>query len=53
MGKLEGNRPHVGPSYRLEDNTEMEFEGMIWICLAHDREKWQALVSMVMNLQVP
>jgi hypothetical protein len=24
-----------------------------WIHLAQDRDQWQALVSMVMNLQVP
>jgi len=28
-------------------------EGMDWIDLAQDRNKWQALVNMVMNLQVP
>jgi hypothetical protein len=26
--------------------------GMDWIGLAQDREKWRALVSAVMNLQV-
>jgi len=27
--------------------------GMDWIDLAQDRDTWQALVNMVMNLQVP
>jgi len=27
--------------------------GMIWIDLAQDRDRWQALVSAVMNLQIP
>jgi hypothetical protein len=28
-------------------------EGMDWIELAEDRDRWQALVNGVMNLQVP
>jgi hypothetical protein len=27
--------------------------GMDWIQLAQDRDRWQALVNVVMNLQVP
>jgi hypothetical protein len=27
--------------------------GMDWIDLAQDREKWQALVNLVMNFHVP
>jgi hypothetical protein len=27
--------------------------GIDWIYLAHDREKWRALVNAVMNLRVP
>jgi hypothetical protein len=28
-------------------------DGMDWIDLAQDRDKWRALVNTVMNLQVP
>ena len=27
--------------------------GMDWIELAHDRERWRALVNAVMNIPVP
>jgi hypothetical protein len=27
--------------------------GIVWIDLAQDRDRWQALVNVVMNLQVP
>jgi len=27
--------------------------GMDWTNLAHDRDRWQALVNAVMNLRVP
>jgi len=32
---------------------EIGWEGVDWIHLAQDREQWQALVNMVMNLWVP
>jgi hypothetical protein len=28
-------------------------DGMDWIDLAHDRERWSALVNTVINLRVP
>jgi hypothetical protein len=35
------------------DLREMEWGGMDWIDLAHDRDQWRTLVNMVMNLRVP
>jgi hypothetical protein len=34
------------------DLREMGGDGMDWIDLAQDRDKWRALVSTVMNLRV-
>jgi len=31
----------------------VECGGMGWIELAHDRDRWQELVNVVMNLRVP
>jgi hypothetical protein len=43
---------------RWEDNIkidlqEMGWEVMDWIDMAQDRDRWQALVNAVMNVQVP
>jgi hypothetical protein len=32
---------------------EIQWEDMDWMNLAEDRDQWQALVNMIMNLQVP
>jgi hypothetical protein len=29
------------------------FGAMVWIHLPQDRDQWQALVNMVMNLRIP
>jgi len=35
------------------DLREVGWEGVGWIHLVQDRDQWQAVVNMVMNLQVP
>jgi hypothetical protein len=34
------------------DLREIELDGMDWIDLAEDRDRWRALVNTVMNLRV-
>jgi hypothetical protein len=58
VGKPEEERPLGRPRSRWEDSIKMDLgrkgRGDIdWINLAHDNDKWKALVNTVMNLQVP
>jgi hypothetical protein len=58
VGKPEGRRPLGRPRRRWVDNIrkdlqEVGCEYMDWIGLAQDRDRWQTLVSAVMNLRVP
>ena len=58
VGKPEGERPLGRTRRRWEDNIKMDlwevgFGGMDWIELAQDRNRWRALVNVVMNLRVP
>jgi hypothetical protein len=52
-GKPEGKRPRP----RWEKNIKMDLQevgcgGMDWIEMAHDRDRWSALVNVVMNFRV-
>ena len=58
VGKPEGKRPLGRLRCRWEDNIKMDLQkvgcgGMNWIELAQERDRWPALVSAVMNHQVP
>jgi hypothetical protein len=58
VGKPEGKRPLGRPRCRWEGNIKMDLQevvcgGMVWIEMAQDRDTWQALANVVMNLQVP
>jgi hypothetical protein len=58
VGKPEGRRTLRRPRCRWEDDIMMDLQGvgcgdMDWIELAQDRDRWKALVNVVMNLRVP
>jgi hypothetical protein len=58
VGMPEGKRPLGRPRRRWVDNIKMNhrwigWDGMDWIDLAQDRDKWRALVNTVMNIRVP
>jgi hypothetical protein len=58
IGKPEGKRSLERPRCRWEDNIninlrEIWLEGVDYIQLAQDRDRWRALVNTVMNLRVP
>jgi hypothetical protein len=57
-GKPEGWRPLGRPRRRWLNNIRMElvevgWVGVDWIGLAQDRDRWRALVNLVLNLRVP
>jgi hypothetical protein len=57
VGKPGGNRPLGRPRHRWEygirmDRRETGFRNVEWIQFGQDRDRWQALVHTVMNLQV-
>jgi hypothetical protein len=57
MGKPEGKKPQGRQKSRWVDNIKMEFrdirgDGMEWIDLAQDRDRWKDLVNTVMNFRV-
>jgi hypothetical protein len=56
--KPQGKRPPGIPRHGLEDKIKMDLQevgcrGTDWIELAQDRDRWQVLVNVVMNLRVP
>jgi hypothetical protein len=58
VGKPEGKRPLGTLKRRWEDNIKMDLqevgcEGMDWIEVTQDRDRWRALVNVVMNIRVP
>jgi len=57
VGKPEGKRPLGRPRRRWEDYIKMDIRelgrGGDWMELAHDRDRWRALVNTVMKFRVP
>jgi hypothetical protein len=58
VGKPEGKRPLGRSRRRWENNIKMDLQevgcgGTDWIELAHDTDRWRALVNAIMNLRVP
>jgi hypothetical protein len=57
VGKPEGKRPLERPRVRWEDGIKMDLreigwgEGVEWIHLAEDRDRWRAVLNAVMNLR--
>ena len=56
-GETQGKEAIGEPRRRWEDNIKMDLQevggGADWMELAQDRDRWRALVNMVMNLRVP
>ena len=56
--KPEGKRPLGRPRRKWDDNIKKDFqdvgcEGMDWIDVAQDRDRWRALMNAALNLRVP
>ena len=58
VGRPVGKRPLGRPRRRWDDNIKMDLqevgcEGMDWIEMAQDKDRWRAPVTAVMKLRVP
>jgi hypothetical protein len=58
VGKPEGKRPPGRSRRKWKNNIKMDLlkvgcRGLYWIDLAQGRERWRALVNVVMNIRVP
>jgi hypothetical protein len=58
VGKPEMKRPLGRPRRRWEDNIKIDLkeivlEGVHWIHLLQDRDRWRALMNTIMNPRVP
>jgi len=58
VGKSEGKSLLGRPRRRWEDNIKIDLQevgcgGMDWIEVAQDKDRWRALVNVVMNIRVP
>ena len=56
--RLDGKRPLGRPKCRCKDNIKNDLQEMgqgdiDWIAPAEDRDRWRALVNVVMNLGAP
>jgi len=56
-GKPEGKRPLGRPRRRWENNIKVDLQevgcgGVDWIELSQDRDRWWALVNVVMNFLI-
>jgi hypothetical protein len=56
VGRPEGRRP-LGRLRRWEDNIKMDIQAVEWGAwtglMAQNRDRWRALVNVIMNLLIP
>jgi hypothetical protein len=58
VGRPDGKSPLGRPKHRWDDNIKISIQevgwgGVDWIDMAQDRDSWQAVVNVVMNIRVP
>jgi hypothetical protein len=51
MGEIKGNI-HL-KDLDMYGSVTLRLEGMAWIHLAEDRDRWQTLVTLAINFQIP